>query len=167
MLLQNLHVYLSETELLKVVQYLDSVTRTQQQKTSEYSTTNSPQTQDSRSHRRLTRNLSSDNLISPLPLSEFPQICTFSPKQFPPHLRPHRTPGSVSVCVWFSGQPNFLLFTISRPLLSPHLFTDCCSSIFTLLHFSSSPSLHPSFPPYLPPFSSLLSLPPSLPPAHL
>jgi hypothetical protein len=94
MLLQNLHVYLSETELLKVVQYLDSVTRTQQQKTSEYSTTNSPQTQDSRSHRRLTRNLSSDNLISPLPLSEFPQICTFSPKQFPPHLRPHRTPGS-------------------------------------------------------------------------
>ncbi|CAI8031983.1 Trafficking protein particle complex subunit 9, partial [Geodia barretti] len=43
---------------------------------------------------QLTRNLSSDNLISPLPLSEFPQICTFRPKQFPQHLRPHKTPGS-------------------------------------------------------------------------
>ena len=143
MLLQNLHIYLSETELLKVVQYLDSVTRTQQQKNSEYSTTNSPQRQqDSRSHRRLTRNLSSDNLISPLPLSEFPQICTFCPKQFPQHLRPHKTPGSVSVCEsvflslcvsqdtwiseceWFSGQPTYL------PALFPSLVP--FSLLFTL-----------------------------------
>ena len=148
MLLQNLHVHLSETELLIVIKYLDSVTRQQK---NECSPTSSPQR---RLHRRLTRNLSNDHLISPVPLSEFPQICTFQPKQFPPHLRPHRTPGSVSSL----PPPSFTLSSYNLHPLLPTLF------LSPSLLPSLPPSLTPSLPASLTPSLPSLSLPHSLPP---
>jgi hypothetical protein len=94
-LLQNLHVHLDKDHLDSIVQHLGTITRTHALNNGQSSPAQSPKQPES-PHRRLTRNLSTDHLLSPLPLTEFPRIFSFRPKQFPPHLRPHRTSGATT-----------------------------------------------------------------------
>ena len=117
MLLQNLHAHMEASNHKEVVQCLEAVTKTQpqfQHTTNGSSPHHSPQ--KTNQCRRLTRNLSADNLISPLPLTQFPQISTFRPKHFPPHLRPYKTFGAVSNPL----SPSLTSLSLSRAPLSHH-----------------------------------------------
>ena len=90
-LLQKYHTFVNSTEIMNIVKKVEAISLAQSQKNE-----SEEQVDPALRNSRLFRWLSTENLISPLPMTQFPQVCSFKPNPYPSHLRPHRTEAAVS-----------------------------------------------------------------------
>ena len=92
-LLQRFHTVVNGDEIKDIVKKVEEISLAHSQRDEAEKKHGSL---DSLNNNRLFRWLSTDNLTSPVSLTQFPQVCSFRPKPYPLHLRPHRTEAVVS-----------------------------------------------------------------------